>query len=70
MALAGAGVHGGRVYGASDKDGAFPKSDPVGPADLTATLFGALGITLESEIIDRQGRPHPVSRGLVLEQLW
>ena len=41
--LAGAGVHGGHVYGSGDKDGAYPHSNPVGPADMTATIFHMLG---------------------------
>jgi hypothetical protein len=69
-ALAGAGVRGGQVFGASDKDGAFPHSDPVTAPDLTATLFSVLGISPETEIRDRLGRPHPISRGRVLTQLW
>jgi hypothetical protein len=70
IALAGAGVRGGQVFGASDRDGAFPSRDPVTPPDLTATLFHLLGIPPDSEIRDRLGRPHPISRGRVLESLW
>jgi hypothetical protein len=70
IALAGAGVRGGVVYGASDKNGGYPRDGGVGPADLTATVFNALGISPESEIRDRLGRPHPVSRGRVLPFLF
>jgi hypothetical protein len=66
IALAGAGVRGGLVHGASDKHGAYPKDDPVTPADLTATLFHGLGIAPDTEIRDRLHRPHPISRGRVL----
>jgi len=69
-ALAGAGIRGGQVYGASDKDGAHPRSEPVTAPDLTATLFSALGLAPDTEIRDRLGRPHPISRGRVLTQLW
>src|SRR5207249_10096549 len=69
-ALAGAGVRGGQVYGVSDKDGAHPHSDPVTAPDLTATLFSVLGLSPDTEIRDRLGRPHPISRGRVLTQLW
>lgn len=41
--LAGAGIRGGAVYGASDKEGAFVKSDPVSPENFGATVFHALG---------------------------
>jgi hypothetical protein len=70
IALAGGGVVGGQVYGASDKNGAYPGDGPVTPADLTATLFSCLGIAPETEIPDRLNRPHPVSRGRILEQLF
>lgn len=70
IALAGGGVRGGQVYGASDKIGAYPQDGAVTPADLTATLFHCLGIDPESEIRDRLHRPHPISRGRVLDRLF
>lgn len=70
MALAGAGVRGGQVWGSSDKDGAFPSTSAVRPADVTATLFACLGLDPASEIRDREGRPLPISRGRVLGQLF
>lgn len=42
--LAGAGIHGGAVYGASDPQGAYIKDPPVSPETFGATLFHALGI--------------------------
>jgi len=70
MALAGAGVRAGLVYGASDKNGACSKDNPVGPQDLTATLFHVLGLPPHTEIRDRLNRPLPVSRGRVLGELF
>lgn len=70
VALAGGGVRGGHVFGASDKNGAYPKDGAVTPGDLSATLFQSLGINPESEIRDQLDRPHPVSRGKVLERLF
>jgi hypothetical protein len=55
--LAGGGVQGGRTSGASDAQGAFPKTDPVHPFDLIATLYFALGIDHDFRYIDVQGRP-------------
>src|SRR4051794_41673940 len=43
--LAGGGVRGGRVVGASDRRGEQPADRPVTPADLGATLLARLGIT-------------------------
>jgi Protein of unknown function (DUF1501) len=42
--LAGGGVRGGRVVGASDRRGEHPVDRPVTPADLGATILGRLGI--------------------------
>ncbi len=42
--LAGAGIRGGQVYGASDKHGAYVKDRPVRPQDLGATIYHALGV--------------------------
>lgn len=66
---AGGGIHGGRVYGASTPDGAYPASDPVSPGDLAATLFHCLGVDPAREIRDVQGRPFPVAEGRVLQPL-
>lgn len=70
LALAGAGIRGGQVYGASDKIGGYPKDGAVSPADLTATLFHCLGLAPGTEIRDRLDRPQPISRGQVLERLF
>ena len=69
IALAGGGIKGGTVYGASDDIGAFPKSGRVGPEDLTATILHCLGFSADSEFLDTQGRTHVVSRGQVIESI-
>jgi hypothetical protein len=55
--LAGGGIRGGQVYGASDKHGAFPADNPVSPAAFAATLYHCLGVAPDAEIPDRFGRP-------------
>src|SRR5260370_896981 len=42
--IAGGGVSGGRVVGASDAHGAHPADRPVSPADFAATTFKLLGV--------------------------
>jgi hypothetical protein len=42
--IAGGGVRGGRVIGASDKRGEHPTDQPCSPADLNATILDRLGI--------------------------
>jgi uncharacterized protein (DUF1501 family) len=66
VALAGGGIRGGQVYGSSDEQGAFPKTQPCGPPDIHATIFRALGISPRATIHDTLGRPFPVSDGEVL----
>jgi hypothetical protein len=64
--LAGGGVRRGYVHGSSDKLGAFPASDAVGPEDLSATMFHALGIDPKIQIRDALNRPLPISTGNVI----
>ena len=68
--LAGGGVKGGTVFGASDKTGAFPARDPVTPADLAATIFWRFGIDPASEIHDLGGRPWRVAEGQPVRSLF
>ncbi|MSR56196.1 MAG: DUF1501 domain-containing protein [Planctomycetaceae bacterium] len=70
LLIAGGGVSGGAVYGASDKLGAFPAVDPVTPADLAATIFWRFGIDPHSEIHDTLGRPYRVAEGEPLRRLF
>lgn len=42
--LAGGGVTGGAVFGETDESGARPKSDPLSPRALNATIAWALGL--------------------------
>ena len=69
VCLAGGGIRGGVVHGASDRIGGHPKDGKVEPQDLTATLFHCLGHHPETEIRDSTGRPFPISRGEVIRQI-
>jgi hypothetical protein len=44
VVLAGAGIHGGQVYGTSDADGREVRENPVSEGDLFATIYTALGV--------------------------
>jgi hypothetical protein len=57
LVLAGGGVKGGYVHGASDKIGAKPSRNPVTPADVIATIYHCLGIPHDLELHDRLQRP-------------
>ncbi len=67
--LAGGGIRGGRVYGSSDRTGAYPKDKPVSPADLAATIYHCLGVDPHVMIPDVLGRPHALGHGNVLAEL-
>lgn len=67
--LAGAGIAGGQVYGASDKNGAYPSVDPIRPHDLTATIFHLLGIRHDDVFHDRTNRPQLLTKGEPLYRL-
>lgn len=69
VALAGGGIRGGQVYGASDAIGAYPKEGRVAPQDLTATIFHCLGYDPQTEMHDTLGRPLPLSRGEVIRSI-
>jgi len=62
-ALAGGGVQGGTVHGASDSQAAYPASGRVEPQDITATIFHCLGYRPSTEIHDALGRPMVISKG-------
>ena len=66
VALAGAGVSEGLLYGTSDASGAFPSSLAATPADLHASIFHALGIEPNRTIHDLADRPLPMCDGSVL----
>ncbi len=63
FAMAGAGIRGGQVIGASDKNGAYPTTDPIRGGDLTATIFHLLGIDPHSVFYDKANQPHPITKG-------
>jgi hypothetical protein len=69
VALAGGGIRGGQVHGASDAFAAYPRDGLVTPDDLAATIFHCLGVPPETELRNRVGQPVPVSRGRVLDSL-
>jgi hypothetical protein len=69
--LAGGGIRGGQVIGASDSTGAYPKDRPLQPADIHATMFAALGY--DAQHLSYQGpdgRPMPLSEGTVISELF
>jgi uncharacterized protein (DUF1501 family) len=69
VVMAGGGIRGGQVFGASDRIAAYPTSDAVSPEDLIATLLDCLGVDPSSQIHDQQGRPYTLVEGTPLHAL-
>jgi hypothetical protein len=68
--LAGGGVRGGFVRGASDKTGAFPAGNPTTPGDVISTMYHLLGVPPRTELPDALNRPFPVvPEGSILQDL-
>jgi hypothetical protein len=63
LMLAGGGIKGGHVHGASDRIGGRPSRNPVTPADLISTIYHCLGIDPAKEIQDKLARPFTVVPG-------
>ena len=68
--MAGGGIGGGQVYGASDSRGAYPSENPVSPHDLVATMYHALGVSPELVLHDSLNRPHRILAGKPIESLF
>ena len=67
--LAGGGIQGGQVYGASDQHAAYPARDAVKPIDLAATVYELLGVPADLELKDSQGRPFVICPGNPIREL-
>ena len=60
LALAGGGLKMGQVVGESNSKVEVPKTTPIGPQDLMATVFHILGIPQDLQYKDPTGRPTPM----------
>jgi hypothetical protein len=63
-------VNGGQVIGQSDEIAAYPVSRSWSPADVGTTVFSALGVDPEVEILDPLGRPNKLLNGSVITPLY
>lgn len=68
--LAGGGIRGGTVYGASDPHAAYPALNPVTPHDYMATILHAFGIPEDTLLQDREARPHRLYAGRPIVELF
>ncbi len=72
IALAGGGIQGGRVIGASNERAEKPATTPYGPADLAATISHSLGIDPKTVFRTAEGPPVSIvpGEGRVIESLF
>ncbi len=59
--MGGGPIKGGRVIGESDELGYVPKTRPVTPGEVAATLFKGLGLDPHHELPGPQNRPLPLA---------
>jgi hypothetical protein len=57
LALAGGGLRMGQAVGDSSERAETPRTRPIYPKDLMATIFHVLGISPETQYQDQSGRP-------------
>ncbi len=67
--LAGGGVAGGQVFGATSKDGSEVIDGQINEQDLLATLCQALGVDPRTENIAEGGRPIAIAEGRVATEV-
>ena len=67
--MAGAGIRGGSIYGATDRYAEYVTENPVSPADITATIFQALGLD-HAQTVPVGRKLHRLSRGRPLTELF
>ena len=63
VVMGGGGMKGGKVIGATDKDGIEIIDQPVGVMDLVATMTKAMGIDVSTHYTTPRGRPIKVVEG-------
>jgi hypothetical protein len=63
LALAGGGLKMGQVVGESSAKAEVPKTTPITPQDLMATVFHVLGLPQDLHYKDMSGRPTPMIDG-------
>jgi hypothetical protein len=71
LLFAGAGVRGGQVIGATDRQGAYVTRRPVAPADVAYTIYEAVGVDPHRWLMHPEGRPVEIlDRGEPVRELF
>lgn len=61
--MAGAGIPGGQIVGATDRNGAYASDNIYAPEDFAASLYTKMGIDHRQILHDKAGRPVPLVKG-------
>ncbi|HAA51222.1 MAG TPA: hypothetical protein DCE43_16010, partial [Planctomycetaceae bacterium] len=69
VVMAGGGVPGGQVFGATDDQAAYPTAEKVTQDDIAATIYHLLGLEAETRVRDRLNRPHAIALGEPIHKL-
>ena len=69
LAIAGAGVRAGTIYGASDNAAAYPAESPRTQGDFIATLYHLLGVAPDTVLHDQLNRPHQLINGTPIHEM-
>jgi uncharacterized protein (DUF1501 family) len=71
LLFAGAGVKGGQVIGATDKQGGYVTKRPVAPADVACTIYECVGIDPRKQLTAPDGRPVEIlDKGEAVDELF
>jgi hypothetical protein len=57
-------------YGESDATASSPKEKPVHPAELLATVYYALGIDPDMQVLNHLNQPRELVKGKPVAELW
>jgi len=68
--LAGAGIKGGAIIGATDKNGTAPITRPWTPADFGVSIYHALGLDANTTYYPKLPRPTRIAEGDVIDGLF
>ncbi|MEM7388069.1 MAG: DUF1501 domain-containing protein, partial [Verrucomicrobiota bacterium] len=63
VVMAGAGIPGGQVIGATDRNGAYANEEIYSPEDFAVSLYQKMGIDPGQLFYDKAGRPVPLVNG-------
>jgi hypothetical protein len=68
--MAGAGIPGGRLYGSSDRIGAYVRDGRITPNQFAATIYHALGVDPASQVTTMLERPWQICDAEPVLDLW